>query len=126
VMVFVFMIVVVVVMRVFVTVIVSMVIGQMNVEFHTGDPGFFLARDVEVVTIDAQFLQFMFELMRVDAEVQQRAEKHIAADAAEDIEVKDVHKFQAPNSKLQRNSKFQDAKRSVISGRFGACDLKLP
>jgi hypothetical protein len=89
------MIMLVIVMGMFVlvvmTVIVLVVIGEMNVEFYAGNSGFFLAGDVEVITIDAQFLQFVFELMRVHAEVQQRAEKHIAADAAEDIKVESFH-----------------------------------
>ena len=89
----VFVVMIVIVMRMLVCVSVSMVIGQMDVEFHTGDAGFFLAGDVEVIAIDVQFLQFKLELVRVDAEVQQRAEKHVAADAAENIEVKEIHKF---------------------------------
>ena len=77
------------VMRMSVFVAVVMFVGQMNVEFRSGNSRFFLARDVQVITIEAQFLQFMLELMRVHAQVQQRAEEHIAADAAEDIEVKE-------------------------------------
>src|SRR6185312_6411711 len=71
VMVFMFMIVVVMVvimmMRMAVVVIVTMVVmvGQMHIEFHAGDAGFFLARGMEVITVDAQFLQLVFELMCV-------------------------------------------------------------
>jgi hypothetical protein len=35
----------------------------------------------------------VLELVRVNAKVQQRADKHIAADAAENVEVKGFHTF---------------------------------
>lgn len=68
-------------------------IGQMNVEFDSGNPRFFAARNVEVITIDVEFLQFVLELVRIDAEIQQRADEHIAADSAENIQVKCFHTF---------------------------------
>ena len=103
----------------------AMIVGQMNIEFYSGNSRFFLARNVEVITIKPQFLQLMFEAMRVDAEIQQRSQKHIATDAAEDIEVKDFHKFQAPTSKLQRNSKSLKSKHSAAVRVFGAWRLEL-
>src|SRR5690349_5410077 len=105
-------VVLIVMMRMSVVVVVTMFVMalQMNIELHACNAGFLLARDMEVITIDLQFLQLVLELMRVDAQIQQRGHKHIAADAAENIEVKNVHKFQAPSSKLQRNPKFQNPK----------------
>jgi hypothetical protein len=85
------MVVMVMVLGMSVPVLVVMCIGQMNIEFYPGNSRFFLARNMEVKTIEPQFLQFMLELMRVHAKVQQCAQKHIAADAAEDIEVKSFH-----------------------------------
>ena len=62
----------------------------------------------------------MLKAVRINAEIQERADEHIAADAAEDVEVKHFHKFQIPNSKLQANSKFQIPKRSVVTSALGA------
>jgi hypothetical protein len=103
-----------VVVRMAVVMMMFVIVFQVNVKLRSGDSGFFLARDVEVIALDPQFLQFVFELMRIDAKVEQRTQKHIAADAAEDIEVKDFHKFQAPSIKLQRNFKLQNSKRSTV------------
>jgi hypothetical protein len=80
-------------MPVIVIVVMMVIVGQMNIKFDSGDSGFFLARDVEVIAIDLQFLQLVLELMGVNAQVEQRAQKHVAADAAEDIEVEDFHTF---------------------------------
>ena len=79
-------------MTVVVAMIVIMVFGQMHIELHACDAGFFPARDMEVIIAQAQFLQLMLELMRIDAQVQQRGHEHIAADAAENIEVKRLHR----------------------------------
>jgi len=65
------MVVIVIVMRM--PVFVVMFVGQMNVKFYSSDPGFFLARNVEMITIDLQFFQLVLELMRIDAQIQQRA-----------------------------------------------------
>ena len=73
-------------------VLVVMLILQMNIKFHAIDSRFFPARDVpQVVTIHAQFFQLVLELVRVHAQIQQRADEHVAADAAEDIEVESFH-----------------------------------
>jgi len=84
--------VVIVVMRMFMIVAMIMVVGQMDIELHSGDAGFFLTRDMEVIIAKTQFLQLVLELMRIDAEVQQRSHKHIAADAAEDVQIKCFHR----------------------------------
>jgi hypothetical protein len=78
-------------MRMLMTMLVIMIVGQMDIEFHTGDSGFLLARNMEVITIEPQFLQLMLEQMRIHAEVQQSRQKHIAADTAENVQVESFH-----------------------------------
>ena len=81
---------------VFVTVmvvVVIVVVREVDIELHAGDAGFLLARNVEVIAVELEFLQLAFQLARVHAEVEQRADEHVAADAAEDVEVKSFHSF---------------------------------
>jgi hypothetical protein len=66
-------------------------VGQMDIQFHAFDAGFLLARDVQVIAVELQFLQLALQFAGVHAKVQQRADEHIAADAAENVEVKRSH-----------------------------------
>ena len=40
-----------------------------------------------MVTIELQFLQLVLQVMRIDTEIEQGADKHIAADPAKDIQI---------------------------------------
>jgi hypothetical protein len=66
-------------------------VGQMDIKLHAGDAGFLLARNVQMITAEFQFLQLAFQLAGIRAEVNQRADEHVAADAAEDVEIKRFH-----------------------------------
>jgi hypothetical protein len=66
-------------------------VGQMNLNFHAGDAGFLLARDVQMIAAELQLLQLALQPVRIRAEVNQRADEHVAADAAENVEVKGFH-----------------------------------
>src|SRR5256885_721586 len=103
-------------------VFVIMPIGQVNIEFDPGNSRLLLARNMEVIAIEPQFFQLVLELMRIHAKVHQRAKKHVAADAAEDIEIKNSHKFQIPSSKLQRNANIQPPNSRT---HVGACCLEF-
>jgi hypothetical protein len=46
---------------------------------------------VKVVSTHAKFLQFAFKLARVDTQINQGANEHVTADAAEEVEVKSLH-----------------------------------
>ena len=75
--------------------IMFVIILHMNVKFDAGDSRFLVTGNVKVISVQAQFLQFMIELMRVNSEVQERSDEHIAADAAENIEIESFH---SPNA----------------------------
>ena len=75
-------------------VIVFVVMREMHVELHAFDGGFVLARDVKVVAVELEFGEFAFEFARVHAQINQRADEHVATDAAENIKVKRFHMFQ--------------------------------
>ena len=71
--------------------IVVMIFLEVDIELGTRDMCALLFRNVQVITVQAKFLQLVFEAVKVHAQVQQRAEKHVAADAAENVEVKRLH-----------------------------------
>ncbi len=77
--------------RVFLLLLVVMVVLQVDVEFYTFDIGFLTAGRVQVVVIEAELLEFLFELTEIDAQIEHRTDEHIAADPAEDVEVDSFH-----------------------------------
>ena len=67
------------VMIVIVRVVVVVVMpDQVDIEFHAGDGGFLLARNVEVIAVELQLFQLAFQLARVHAQVNQRGDEHVA------------------------------------------------
>jgi hypothetical protein len=69
-----------------------MVFGvQVNVELGSGDAAFMGARGVDMITIHSQFRQLVLQFFEVEAEIEQRPEKHVSADPAEQVEVKGLH-----------------------------------
>jgi len=78
--------------RVPVTVALIMLFGRdMNLELHALDACFLAARDVQVITVQREHCQLTLKLASIDTQVDQRAEEHVAADAAEDVEVEGFH-----------------------------------
>jgi hypothetical protein len=74
------------------SVVVIVTMRTVHIEFHAFDVGFGGAADVQMpVLIERQFTQLGFQFPRVHAEVDHGAEKHVAADAAEDVEVESGH-----------------------------------
>ena len=71
--------------------VVAVVVGQMHVELGAGNVRPLLAGDVQVEFAQPEFFQLMLEAVEVHAQVEQRAQKHVAADTAEDVEVKCFH-----------------------------------
>jgi hypothetical protein len=63
-------------------------VGKMNIEFDTFDSGFLRPLRMQVKAFDTEFLKFMLQLVKIHAQVEQSSNQHIAADAAENIEVK--------------------------------------
>ena len=70
---------------------VIMFVRQMHIELHSLNGGLVLARDVEVIAIELELAEFVFQLVRVHAQIDQRANEHVAADAAKDVEIKGFH-----------------------------------
>ena len=68
---------------------------QVDVKFHAVDVCLGLAGDMQFVAIKIQLGQLSLEFGGVHAKVDHRTEKHVAADAAKNIEIKRAHPFTA-------------------------------
>jgi hypothetical protein len=75
--------------RVIVTmqVLVPMIMGEVDIELHAFDGGLVRPADVKMIVREAEFFQFLLQLVCIHANINQRADEHIAADAAEDVEI---------------------------------------
>ena len=71
--------------------VMVVVMREVDIKFHTGNGGFLAARDVEVITVELELLQFAFESGGVHAKIEQRGDEHVAGDAAEEVEIKNFH-----------------------------------
>jgi hypothetical protein len=86
---------------------VGVILFEMHVEFRPRDARPLPARHVEVIAIQTELRQLAFELFDVKAQVQHRADEHVTADAAEDIEVKSFHDSGVTFSIQQSTSNIQ-------------------
>jgi len=81
------------IMTVIATMLVVMVVfvRKMNIKFDAGDALAFILADVQMKAVQLELLQFVRQFVGIYAEVEQGADEHVAADAAEDVEVKRFH-----------------------------------
>jgi len=77
--------------RGFVRVRVVMVVREVDIELHAGDRRFFSARNVQVIAVKLELLEFALQFFGVHTEIKQRGDEHVAGDAAENVEIKDFH-----------------------------------
>ena len=82
---------VLVLMFVFAIMTVFVVVREVDIELDAADLRFLAASGMKVVAVELELLQFRFECGGIHAEIQQRADEHVAADAAEDVEIKSFH-----------------------------------
>jgi len=62
-----------------------------DIELHAADARLLASRDMDVPAVKIEFFQFVFERLSVKTQIDHRAEKHVAANAAEDVEIKRFH-----------------------------------
>jgi len=65
--------------------------GEVNVELHALDAALGGAPVGEAVAVEVQLREPIFELAEIHAEIEQRTDEHVSAQAAEHIEVKGFH-----------------------------------
>jgi hypothetical protein len=68
-------------------------ITQMHIEFHPFDLAAFGPMGVKMVVVQRELPQLPLDLVEVHAQVNHRAQEHVPADAAENIQVKSVQAF---------------------------------
>ena len=102
--------------RVCVVVRMDILLVPVNIELHAADARLLTSRNMDVPAVKLEFFQFAFERMNVNAQVDHRAEKHVATDAAKDVEVKHFHKRQVPGSNTGKNPNTQ---LGVVLGEHG-------
>ncbi len=84
-----------VLMRMFVSVPVLM--GKMDIELYPFDAGLAPARYMQVIAFESQFSQLPLQCVSIHAQINQRADEHVATDAAEDVQVQCFHLSSAVN-----------------------------
>ena len=72
----------------------SVVMCEMNIEFCSRYRRLLAARDMEVIAIEAQFFQLMFEFVEIETQIDKRPQQHVAADPAKNIQVEYLHPHQ--------------------------------
>ena len=80
-----------VVVGVIVAVVMIMVGFQVHIKFDSGYAPLAAASRVQVIALHAQLSQFQFQLPGIDPKIDHGADEHIAADAAEKVQVKRLH-----------------------------------
>jgi hypothetical protein len=71
--------------------LMGVVMFQVNIKFYAGNRVFPLPPHMQVVTVQLQLGQFAFQLPGLHAQINQGGQKHVPADAAENVEVKRLH-----------------------------------
>jgi len=82
------------------TVFVLVVAGHMDIELHSLDIRLLLPRGMQVVFVEPELGQFVFEPLEIDSQVNHCAQEHVAADAAECVQVKRFHGDSIPSFAL--------------------------
>ena len=68
-------------------VLMTLLMRDVNVELKTFDGGFVSAGNAQVVSFQVQLFQFVLQSVRIDTEIEQGTDKHVATDPAEDVQV---------------------------------------
>ena len=74
---------------------VVMLMRDVDIKLHTGNGGLLLARNVKVIAVELELLQFTLELVRIHAEINQCGDEHVAGNAADEVEIERFHLCEA-------------------------------
>ena len=80
--------------------IVGMILFQVDIELCSRDGRLLSASNMQMITADVKFLQLALQFAGIDSEVDERADKHVSADAAENVEIKRFHELILPRGHL--------------------------
>ena len=71
--------------------VMIIIMGQVDIELHPGDVRAFGTGEMQVEFVEAQSCEFPLQRGRLDPQIQERADEHVAADPAEDVQVDRLH-----------------------------------
>ena len=74
-----------------VVMLVLVIVREVHIKFHAADASLVTTRKMQVIAIEVELGQFAFQLGCIDAQIHQRANKHIAADTAKEVQIQGVH-----------------------------------
>ena len=69
------------------SVLMPMIMSEVDIELHPFDGGLVRPADMKMIVLEAELSQFPLQPVGIHANINQRADEHIAADAAEDVEI---------------------------------------
>ena len=84
---------IVMVMMIVVVMLVLLLPLHHNIEFHRTEIRPRYSRHLQLITLDRQLAQFGLQIIEPETEIQKRADRHIAADTGEAVEVERLHPF---------------------------------
>jgi hypothetical protein len=76
---------------VLVLMIVVVIMGKVHIEFHPFNGALRFARSMQMIFMQPKLLQLVLQGFEGDTQVEHSADEHVAANAAENIEVKCFH-----------------------------------
>ena len=68
-----------------------LLVRKPHVKLHAFDVRLLSTRGMDLPATELEFLKFALECPDIGAEINQRAQEHVAADPAEDVEIECVH-----------------------------------
>ena len=69
----------------------TVIVLEVNIKFGSSDTAFCPAGSVKVVALELELLQLGFQAVRIRSQIDQRAHKHVTADAANEVEIEGFH-----------------------------------
>ena len=63
------------------------VMAEMDIELNALDGSFVVAGNMEMIVFQSEFFQFILQPVRIDTQIDQCADEHVAADAAEYVQI---------------------------------------
>ena len=91
-----------VVMRMTVAMIAFVAIGQMHIKFYPINGTLLPAIGAKCVAIELEFLELCFQRIKVHAKIDHGPQKHIATNAAKNIEIQGLHAGEETLEEIRR------------------------
>lgn len=113
----------VVVMFIMLVIFVRVLMGKVNVEFDSFDGGFVSAGNVEMIALKLELFQFVLQFVRIDTQIKQRADEHIAANPAEYVQIQRLPFRTLVRLVLAARSRFSDSRLHLFAAPPWASSL---